>query len=566
MSAYILIPDLNPVKYVEKDILDIDNVHLFDKYNYEHIVQRFEGYKDYTQKWVNGDLVKQQLWTKDVDICNIDMVDCKGILIQNYPGNVSLSNFLINSIAYNILQFDTDTIALPIGRFFFIINYTVTGNPNTYKLISEPQEVVAELKPSILLKYSNSFNEFNTIFKTSFGSFFSQHFFLRVEGRVISEKPNSIRQTYEDQRLDLTLLSAKPFDTWRFKFGSGLGIPEWMGAKINMAISCNNVTVDSIQFTFIDDLAKKASGYYTRYLYEIVARYKEVKYVKQFFVPEVPGGLAFILPDGTEGVAYNFNYTITGNQPFSLGTLTKPAWLNVVISGDQLIFSGTPAAGDVGTGITVSIEVINSVGNHVFSDTIDIIAAAACDPVAFDGIPAINNGAVGIPYIANIALTGTLPFILSSIVKPAWATVTATSLGIEITGTPTTPVLRDSFSFDISNCGGGPTNTINFTQDIAISSGIIITGNTAFSVGVPSGMGNILAAPGTLVTVTIIATGDPLETFTLNSDVGAVITGINTVTNGTGVYTFVMPAPGSVAWDATFIATSSAGGGSISVS
>jgi len=568
MDPYILIPDLNPVKYVKKDVADTDNIYLFDKYNYEHTVQRFEGYRDYTQKWVNKDLVRQQIWSSGVDICNIDLVDCNGVVIQNYPGNIALPNFIINGTSYNIIQFDTDTTLLATGRCFFIINYTVTGDANTYKLISEPQEIVAELKPSILLKYSNTVNEFNTIFKTSFGSFFEQHFYLRVEGRVVADKPNVVRQTYEDQILDLTQLNAKPFDTFKFKFGSGAGIPKWMGSKLNMAIACNTVSADNIQFTFLEELEEKNSGYYTRYLYEIVARYKEIKYVKQHFVPSEPGGIGpFTLPDGIETVAYSFIYSLSGMQPFSLGAITKPAWMTVIISGNKLIFGGTPANSDVGTNISVSVVVTNATGSITLADLIDVLAIAACVPVSFTLLPKLPSAVAGQPYLASIPLAGTAPYILSSVVKPAWATVSASLTGIDISGTPTVPAADVEFSFDISNCGGGPANTINFSQFINVTSGIIITGTTSFDLATASGSGNIIAIPGTLVTVNIEAQGIAGETFTLDTAiVGAGVTGSTNVTNGLTTYTFVMPAMGNVAWSATYTATDPAGSGSISVS
>lgn len=562
MASYILIPATNPVKHVEKDIVSTDNTFLFDKYNYAHTVQEYEGYLPYKQPWVVGDKVHYQIWLKDVDDCNIDILDCSGKLIRNVPMNITLSGYLINDVLYNICQFVIDTSDL-LGDYFFIINYQKTGNPTIYKRVSEPQEVVAELKPSILLKYSHRENDYGTIYKTSFNTFFEQYFYLRVAGRIKHEKPANMREVYEDQLLDLTALSSKPYDIWKFFFGSGYGIPDWMGSKLNMLISHSTITADENQFTFIDELDKKSSGYYTRYLYEISARFSEIKYAQQLIVPEPPTSGGLQLPDGTENVPYTYMHAVNGTTPFTLSSIVKPAWMNITVSGNNIVFSGTPGSGDVGTSINVSFNVNNSVGTLVLTDDIDVIAAASCVSVSFTSTPSIPNAVAGQPYNAFIALNGTNPYILSSIVKPAWATIVSEATGIRITGTPPSADPTAGFSFDISNCGGGPLNIITFTQVISVSSGVIITGNTSFSIGLPSGSGNIIAPPGTLVTVTINANGAS-GSYTLNTSItGATVTGSTNITNGSTNYTFIMPGSGSVGWSGSFTAPNSAGGGSI---
>jgi hypothetical protein len=572
MHSHILIPDTNPIKFVEKDLTDTDCIHLFDKYNYENTVQEFEGLLPYTQKWVKKDPIRLQVWLSGVDYCNIDLVDCKGVVIQNYPINITLPQFLINDVIYNIVQFNIDTTSLATGKYFFVLNYQKAFTPTVYHRISEPQEILNELKPSILVRYYNSYNEFNTIFKTSFNTYFEQDFYIRIEGRVKHDKHSSNRQTYDDQRLNLTLLSAKPFEIFRFYFGSGNGVPAWVGAKLNMIIGCNKVYVDGKEFTFIDELNKKEAGYYTRFLYEIQARYSIVNYVQRNNVPDPPSITGvFNLPDAVVGVPYNYIQNITGgDQPFYLGAITKPAWMNITLNGTMISFTGTPAVGNIGTNITVSFFIGNTAGGLTLTDTIDVIAAAACIPVSFTGTPVLPDAIYGQAYLASIPIAGTFPYILSNIIKPSWATITSNANGIDITGTPTLPGIV-TFSFDISNCGGGAGSTISFNQNITITSGVIITGNTGFSAGIPSGSGSIIAPPGTLVTVRISAGGNPVINFTLSTSIttpGVSITGSTSITNGVGTYTFIMPNTGNVSWNGVFTSSpaSSAGGGSISVS
>lgn len=77
------------------------------------------------------------------------------------------------------------------------------------------------------------------------------------------------------------------------------------------------------------------------------------------------------------------------------------------------------------------------------------------DPVCIavgisDSLP---DGLVFQQYNKVITLTGTQPFVLSNIVKPAWMTVTNSTNTITLNGTPDA-IGSQSVSFDVTNCGG----------------------------------------------------------------------------------------------------------------
>jgi hypothetical protein len=50
------------------------------------------------------------------------------------------------------------------------------------------------------------------------------------------------------------------------------------------------------------------------------------------------------LPDGVAGVAYEHRIVISGTPPFSLGMVTAPAWLSVVLDAGEIRLSGIPDA------------------------------------------------------------------------------------------------------------------------------------------------------------------------------------------------------------------------------
>jgi hypothetical protein len=137
----------------------------------------------------------------------------------------------------------------------------------------------------------------------------------------------------------------------------------------------------------------------------------------------IPGAA---LPDATAGAPYNVVKTLSGTPPFTLGSVTKPAWMNITVFGNHLIFSGTPANSDVDTGLSISADVTNACGTDTFSDTIDVIATQnfildasynmSIDSVTGSGIPSLPSTGInaqqrghqtGMSGSYSIVLTGT---------------------------------------------------------------------------------------------------------------------------------------------------------------
>jgi hypothetical protein len=100
------------------------------------------------------------------------------------------------------------------------------------------------------------------------------------------------------------------------------------------------------------------------------------------------------LPNATVGTAYNYSFNLSGDAPFALTNINKPAWMNIVVSGSTVVFSGTPNA--TGTNVPVLFNITNCGGTHSvpFSDTLNVSGATqpgditmACDVSSQDGIP-----------------------------------------------------------------------------------------------------------------------------------------------------------------------------------
>lgn len=214
-----------------------------------------------------------------------------------------------------------------------------------------------------------------------------------------------------------------------------------------------------------------------------------------------------VLPDATVDEPFSYSFEVAGTAPFELGSIVKPGWMTISISGTTVSFSGTPTGGDVGTGIAVGFDIQNCAGHGSgspsssgmwggdvsFDDTIDVVEAAACTPVTISGgAPAFPDIILGDTYDFDITLLGDAPFALSNVIKPSWMTIEVTGSTIHVGGTPdSTNVGNDiPVSFTISNCNGdiqiAVSDTINVTL-VSYSCGGLIAestfSNTVVNVG-----------------------------------------------------------------------------------
>ena len=569
--AKIIIPGINPVKYVPYQLSPgHESLRLDDRYNFLHIPASHEANTRYAQKWVKSDPIRQQIWSQNVALLFIQIVNCSGSVVNTvYPSSASLLNYIVNDQAWNINQFEIDTAALPAGTYYFILHYGQTEE-TLVREISEPQLVVTELPESVLFKYSHSYNEYNTIFKTSYNSFFNQTFYFRVEGRATDKVPEGNFVDYEDQKLNKTLLSAKPFDSWLFKIGGKAGVPEWVGTVLNFIRSCDTVYVDEYNISFADKWEKQDVRNYRQYLYTIRFRKAVIEFAREIAVCEPVSAEELALPDANQNQPYIYTHQLTGNRPFTIKAISKPSWMGVFIIDDIMYFQtiGLQRPTTPATGVAVSITIENPCGEIELTDTINVIAQNACVPVAFTGSNVLPPPVYGQVWNAFIGLSGSTPYTLTNVSKPAWLTVTAVSNGIQLSGTPT---LAGSFNvgFSIQNCAGAGA-AITYSNTFTVTSNVAFTGfNELFSSSRTFQSGQILAAPGTLITIDMTAQGEgpiPPNQYQLAVTLyGASPSVPLVVQNGDIVATFVMPASGFVGWAGVYTGTNNLGYGDMAV-
>lgn len=103
-----------------------------------------------------------------------------------------------------------------------------------------------------------------------------------------------------------------------------------------------------------------------------------------------------------------------------------------------------------------------------------------CVPVAITPIT-IAGAADGQAYLQTITLTGSAPFVLSAITKPAWLTISNAGNTVTLSGTPGPGDVNPAelIEFTAGNCSGG--STAVFSQNIQVFAAVVnfIIENTA---------------------------------------------------------------------------------------
>jgi hypothetical protein len=265
---------------------------------------------------------------------------------------------------------------------------------------------------------------------------------------------------------------------------------------------------------------------------------------------------------GVIGVPFSLSIPLSGDAPYSI-TFTGPPGISAAVVGAAVNITGTPTT----TGaFAVNLTVTNcsGTGSSNYTAPFTVTATAGCVPVSVR-LYSLPQAIINQAYSYTIPLLGDPPFLLdANITKPGWMSIQITGSNLQFTGTPTQAAVAAQVSLSVSNCSGA--NNITISGTVAVSSGIVITGQTIFSFGSPTGSGSITGPAGATATVTISATGAPGGTWQLSTAItGAAVTGSTSVTNGQTTYTFIIPPSGSVTWNGTFTGPSSAGSGSITV-
>lgn len=231
---YLDIPIMNPFNFVDK------NRELQPQYNFKHFdpwksneqILAFDTYKFYKQPWQNDDIAFLQV-ESDFTPIRVQIRNSRKLVVlsqeMSIVGTIGNRIFLQSQIAFDFF---------PEGCYTCEI---LAGDPVLITAVSEPFEVLQEQPGTLLLKFSNLFN--NAIMWEWRG-----YMTYRVNGVIPYEAPASVRTVYLDQPLNAQTVKGDAARLFKLYIGCNGGMPPYIVDKLDEILDQNTVEYDGKGF------------------------------------------------------------------------------------------------------------------------------------------------------------------------------------------------------------------------------------------------------------------------------------------------------------------------------
>jgi hypothetical protein len=233
------IPLLNPLRVIDTSEINFG----FDGNFAASQVLSYQNPKCYFQKWQRSDSLKLQVLSdyvlSDVSFVNVET----GAIVAT--GVFAVVPTLIVGYTFSVYQMDFAMNQLPEGRYVGQFSYT-DGDGDFHALETEGICVKDVQENTLLIKYTNSENNYDVIFDTKI------EFQFRVEAAIKDFDPKNNRVVYNDQRYNVTQLSATPYRAFKLFIGFKYGVPEWVVDKINRIQSVDQVSYNNVPYQVVD--------------------------------------------------------------------------------------------------------------------------------------------------------------------------------------------------------------------------------------------------------------------------------------------------------------------------
>lgn len=215
----ILIPFTNPVRFKGVDPFDFDYYAKSCKY---------------LQKWQSGDVIFLQFLADEP--VTIKVVDNSTKITVKTVSAIIMETSLIDQ-DFDVYEAQIDLDDLDFGCYYLQIS-----NQENDTVISHAFDYQQEWPETILINYTNSENDFDTIFDTGL------EFMIRVEGVIHNFAPKTDSEVYFSQRKNPVQLFANPYRQFTLQVGRAKGVAEWIADILNIAFACDQKSINGVKF------------------------------------------------------------------------------------------------------------------------------------------------------------------------------------------------------------------------------------------------------------------------------------------------------------------------------
>lgn len=243
MANELYIPRLNPVHFYSRpaDFNPVFHTRHLDDYPFDERILPWQEKVGYPQKWQTTDAVFIQVESTFSPL-QLDILDCKGVVVNSLVADQIIPNKYIPG-AY-VYEWSLSLAAFTAGIYYYRIT---NGDLDALNEMSGPQFVKDKHDYTVYIQYRNSRFLGDVVFETGI------RFNVRLEGSFGPLDPGVRMTAYEDQKLNPTVLSARPFRKWPLVIGGSLGVPDEIADLVNLIWCCDEVAVDNKLFARVPE-------------------------------------------------------------------------------------------------------------------------------------------------------------------------------------------------------------------------------------------------------------------------------------------------------------------------
>lgn len=234
MSNKIIVPYLNPVKFVEIEPTDIPQYvsrHM-DDWLFKETIRDFEQPTNFIQPWLMDDSIRLQYRSNFAPL-NLKVYSCDGELLFTEPFETRQQDAL--NPGYYIRQVELDLATFDPGFYYFRIT--------ELDWISELMEFKTEDPNTLYIEFTNSEFYGGLIFDSPFSPT------IRIPAILKYKNPGSKDTIYSDQDESEVMLKSHSFRVWNLIVGGQGGVPPWLIDKISRMLGCDSFKIDGREYT-----------------------------------------------------------------------------------------------------------------------------------------------------------------------------------------------------------------------------------------------------------------------------------------------------------------------------
>ncbi len=227
MANYFNIPRANPFRFVPAT--DTPGIHMDDDWSC-NLIKSFERKVRYFQKWERADLTKLQV-ESTIMPAPLKLIDGYGITIKVFPWVAVFSGVTVSNYE---TYFDVRDV--PVDGVYFLYQ-EVDFLSLSWKAISEPIDIRDKQPGTLLIEYSNSYNDWDVAFTTGIVMKF------RCEAGIMDYTPERTRNAMVNQVADVTQLSGTPSRSFKLYIGDARGVAPYVVDILNYIFVCDRIII-----------------------------------------------------------------------------------------------------------------------------------------------------------------------------------------------------------------------------------------------------------------------------------------------------------------------------------